>query len=539
MKKVYTLLACISASFILHAQEFGQKAGTVLYNGNFDGLQAGDYVAQSHPVWWTTWNNKPGSSEDALITAEQAASVPNSLKIKYGTDLVFKAGNKTAGSYTIDFEMYVPNDGQAYFSLLQDFSQSTSRYAIVVVFNGIHYSLPYPNVITHNNQFTNFTFPFDEWFPVSLFMDLDNDIGRIKINNIQYLQWTWSIDYVGWSGIKQLAGVNICPNWYPPNPAAFSYYDNFVFASLTNTSVPTLSVAPTFIDEEVTPGEIVTITKPITITNSGNAAGLYQAWLDGVSNNWISLQGTTSGTIASGGDASFDAVIKTEGLPNGTYTATLKISTNDPNFPLFEIPCTLVYGTPELSVNPTSIIETITEGGVLTKQITITNTGNAAGEYEAKLEGISGDWISLSGATTGTVAGSSSKTFDAVINAEGLSDGAYTATIKITTNDPVNPLFEIPCTLIVLKEGITMVTLGDRITVYPNPTNGMINVQCLMINVQNIEIFDIMGHTVGAYPCGRPENTEITLDLLNLPSGIYFVRIQTETGVITKKIIKQ
>jgi len=537
MKKVCTLFACISLSFILHAQELDNRAGTVLYNGNFDGLQAGDYIAQSHPVWWTTWNNKPGTSEDALITAEQASSAPHSLKIKYGTDLVFKAENKTAGSYTIDFEMYVPYDGQAYFSLLQDFSQSNPRYAIVVVFNGKHYSLPNPDVIVHNNQFTYFTFPFDEWFPISLFIDLDNDIANVKINNIQYLQWKWSIDYVGKVGIKQLAGANLCPNWYPPNPAAFSYYDNFVFASLTNSSVPTLSVTPTFIDEEVTPGEIVTITKPITITNSGSDSGLYQAWLDGVSNNWISLQGTTSGTIASGSNASFDAVIKTEGLPNGIYTANLKISTNDPNFPLFEIPCTLVYGTPELSVSPTSISETITESVVLTKQITITNTGNADGEYEAKLEGISGsgDWIFISGATTGTVSSGSSQTFDVVINAEDLENGSYTAIIKITTNDPKNPLFEISCTIIVSKEGITTITFGEQILVYPNPTMGMIFVETHgLVSLQSVEIFDIFGRVVEiAHPPLRRGLGGL------LPNGIYFIRIQTENGVITRKVVKQ
>ena len=98
-----------------------------------------------------------------------------------------------------------------------------------------------------------------------------------------------------------------------------------------------------------------------------------------------------------------------------------------------------------------------------------------------------------------------------------------------------------------------------KLRVYPNPTNGMINVtgirHCgldpqspannddiadqVRNDIKGIEIFDVFGRTVGAYPCGRPEKTETTFDLSNVPAGIYFVRITTENNVITKKIIIQ
>ena len=172
MKKVLYLFACVSAGFILHAQEFGDKAGTVLYEGNFDGLPAGAYVAQSHPVWWTTWDNKPGTSEDALVTTEKASSAPHSAKCTKGTDLVFKAGNKTEGVYSIDFDMYIPNGASAYFNILHIFKDPSTEWSIGVFFNPSEPGMPVETCIVLNITHIPFSFPFDKWFPISLFIDL-------------------------------------------------------------------------------------------------------------------------------------------------------------------------------------------------------------------------------------------------------------------------------------------------------------------------------------------------------------------------------
>jgi len=41
-------------------------------------------------------------------------------------------------------------------------------------------------------------------------------------------------------------------------------------------------------------------------------------------------------------------------------------------------------------------------------------------------------------------------------------------------------------------------------------------------------------------PFGHPSNDggEFTLDISNVPSGIYFLRIITENGIINRKIVK-
>ena len=94
--------------------------------------------------------------------------------------------------------------------------------------------------------------------------------------------------------------------------------------------------------------------------------------------------------------------------------------------------------------------------------------------------------------------------------------------------------------------GIDDVGKGVQCAVYPNPTNGQLIVECRDaingISTMNIEIFDVMGRTVGANLAVAPDGThqsQIAMDISHLPTGIYFLRIQTETGVVVRKVIKQ
>jgi hypothetical protein len=74
-----------------------------------------------------------------------------------------------------------------------------------------------------------------------------------------------------------------------------------------------------------------------------------------------------------------------------------------------------------------------------------------------------------------------------------------------------------------------------ELQVYPNPTGGELVVST-EYRVESIEIFDLLGKLVFIVETGRAPSLQF--DISHLPSGTYFVRIQTENGMITKKIIK-
>ena len=81
------------------------------------------------------------------------------------------------------------------------------------------------------------------------------------------------------------------------------------------------------------------------------------------------------------------------------------------------------------------------------------------------------------------------------------------------------------------------------IAVYPNPTRDVVNVQCTMNNVQysGIEIVDVYGkvvRTVGTrFIASAQSPTQINVS--GLAAGMYFVRVTTDKGVVTKPFVKK
>ncbi|PAP77920.1 choice-of-anchor B family protein [Rubrivirga marina] len=60
---------------------------------------------------------------------------------------------------------------------------------------------------------------------------------------------------------------------------------------------------------------------------------------------WASLSGATSGTLAPGTSADLSVDLDATELPEGTYTAELAVSTNDPSAPSITVPVTLTIGS--------------------------------------------------------------------------------------------------------------------------------------------------------------------------------------------------
>ena len=113
-----------------------------------------------------------------------------------------------------------------------------------------------------------------------------------------------------------------------------------------------------------------------------------------------------------------------------------------------------------------------------------------------------------------------------------LAEGETSADVNyIITNNGINPI-----------TGIGEIT-NDELRIFPNPTDGVLHVetQCIA-SLQDVEIFDMMGrmvYTVKTRFIASPQDGTTTIDLSNLPTGMYFIRIQTETGVVVRKVVKQ
>jgi len=162
------------------------------------------------------------------------------------------------------------------------------------------------------------------------------------------------------------------------------------------------------------------------------------------------------------------------------------------------------------------------------------NIGNKEFDYNLNIEPEECNWLSLSH-NFGLLAAGEKVDIVLSYNLSPIAKNVeYKATLDIEVPDSV---IYIPIKISLLLNILTQETEG--IKVYPNPTTGKFKVQGFNSSiVQWIEVFDIYGRRVGAHTCGRPEGTEPTLDLSNLSSGVYFVKIETEKSAIIQKIIK-
>jgi hypothetical protein len=72
---------------------------------------------------------------------------------------------------------------------------------------------------------------------------------------------------------------------------------------------------------------------------------------------------------------------------------------------------------------------------------------------------------------------------------------------------------------------------GTEIKIIPNPSSGKFSIQTNGIAADGIQVFNIIGKQV--YYSARTDFA----DLSSEPAGIYFLKISTREGVITKKLI--
>jgi hypothetical protein len=78
--------------------------------------------------------------------------------------------------------------------------------------------------------------------------------------------------------------------------------------------------------------------------------------------------------------------------------------------------------------------------------------------------------------------------------------------------------------------------LFSSTALFPNPTTGEFRIQNSKFSIQSVEVFDVFGKLMNSVEVN--DNT-VTIDATSYASGVYFVRILTEKGMVTKRIVKK
>lgn len=182
---------------------------------------------------WVTWDNLPGTDQDADISNLYSHNGSQSVQINTdnGTDndVVFVTKSKTAGFYKIGFYMYVPTGKSAYFNIQQEFDPSTSTYAwgMQVYFrvNGT------TQVDAGGQGAASPNYTQNTWIYNEVFVDLDNDYAEYYLDNQFVVSWQFSTGWNGNGNTNQLAGIDLYA-WNQNNGTAESYVDDFNFIQL-------------------------------------------------------------------------------------------------------------------------------------------------------------------------------------------------------------------------------------------------------------------------------------------------------------------
>lgn len=163
--------------------------------------------------WWTTWSGATGTTEDGIVTTEQANSGTKSFKVVSTSasggpqDVVLKLGNKATGRYELKWMCYIPAGKQGYYNMQNVVPIGAGAWNLDVFFeasNAGHIQ------IGAGASLATFTYPSGQWFEVKHVVDLDNNLLTLWING----QYVHKMAYAGNLGGIDFYGVNNFNQFY-------------------------------------------------------------------------------------------------------------------------------------------------------------------------------------------------------------------------------------------------------------------------------------------------------------------------------------
>ena len=83
--------------------------------------------------------------------------------------------------------------------------------------------------------------------------------------------------------------------------------------------------------------------------------------------------------------------------------------------------------------------------------------------------------------------------------------------------------------------GVSSIDITSSVQVYPNPTNGKLQVTSYKLQISGLEVYNVMGEIVYRSP-GITRQSSV-IDLSSQHNGIYFLKIKSDEGTVTKKIV--
>ena len=265
--------AAVSEYYVDNLEFMTMSAGEVLVDEPFEEYTVGNKIAvealAAGHEWWTTWSEAPGSAEDGVVAALDGTQCGHFV---YGNDQVLLLGDQESGTFICSFDMYIPNGKDGYNNVLHAFAGSGSQWASEVYYKT---SSNGTSIKVGGNTY-NFECPYDAWFNVAYYIDLDNDLATFYIDDEEIVTWQFSLKADGGAGMRKLAAMD----FYPPTSAAVSdyYVDNIIVEKVGGTAAPHMEIDTDVVEETLDQDDMTAVA--IILENTGNSIGDWNGWLE-------------------------------------------------------------------------------------------------------------------------------------------------------------------------------------------------------------------------------------------------------------------
>lgn len=253
-----------------------------------------------------------------------------------------------------------------------------------------------------------------------------------------------------------------------------------------------------------------------------NAAYVENGLAVRIADIWVSAN-PASGNVSPGGSESVDLFFDSAGLAEGTYTADMTITTNEPATAAASVTIPITFVVDEdIPVELTSLGARIEGTDVLLSWATASETNNAGFEVQHQMEDGSFevlDFVDGNGTTT------EAQTYNYRVS--GMDIGTHVFRLRQIDFDGA---FEITGEI-----EVTLNVVGTHLlsSVYPNPFNPRAQFTLAVAQQQSVQIslYDALGRRVAMLHDGALEANQtynFAIDGSSLSSGAYFVRVAGE-----------
>lgn len=272
----YSLTECVTTEV--------EEGVEILLFEDFEDYEVNNKIAENGADYWTTWSNKPGTSEDGVVAELDGNKCGYFTE---GVDQVLRLGGYQAGVFDLEFDIYIPEGNGAYYNILHAFNGGSSVWALQAYLqmtddgNGnTKISDGHGSIHAGGSNAADIPCVWNGWmhFRVNINANIDEAEYFYTLPNGEEkfaFKWKWSKDSFDEApGGRKLDAMNF---FIQDNTKEY-YIDNLSLKRIGGASAAIVAFKEESVDVSMGDEDIRTV--DFTIENIGSSMAEYLAWVD-------------------------------------------------------------------------------------------------------------------------------------------------------------------------------------------------------------------------------------------------------------------